>query len=96
MDVTEEGADWKLSVQDNGPGIAVEYHQRIFKMFETLASRDELENSGVGLAVAKRIVEMEGGRIWVESKLGKGSAFFFTWPKGPNAGTHQEEKTNEL
>ena len=77
----EENGFWKFSVADNGPGIEKQYFEKIFQMFQTLASRDDYESTGVGLTVAKKIVEMFGGKIWVESKVGHGSTFFFTLPK---------------
>jgi len=72
---------WEFRVQDNGPGIAEEHFDRIFELFQTLKPRDELEATGVGLAVARRIVERHGGSIRVESIVGKGSQFAFTVPK---------------
>jgi PAS domain S-box-containing protein len=68
-------------VEDNGNGIAPEYHDRIFEMFQTLKPRDLVEGSGLGLAVVKRAVESRGGTIQVESKLGEGATFRFTWPR---------------
>lgn len=67
-------------VQDNGPGIEKEYHEKVFMIFQTLASRDEIESTGIGLAIVKKIVEEQNGKIWVESEKGKGSRFVFTWP----------------
>ncbi|MCJ7674382.1 MAG: PAS domain S-box protein, partial [Sedimentisphaerales bacterium] len=77
----EEDGFWKFTVADNGPGIEEKYFEKIFEMFQTLAPRDDVESTGVGLTVAKKIVELYGGRIWVESKVGEGSTFFFTLPK---------------
>jgi PAS domain S-box-containing protein len=68
-----------LFVRDNGMGIAPEYHERIFGLFNKLDARSE--GTGVGLALVKRIVEFHGGKIWVESKVGSGSTFYFTLPK---------------
>jgi PAS domain S-box-containing protein len=72
---------WEFSVRDNGPGIGAQYHEKIFKIFQTLAPRDELESTGIGLAVVKKIVELYGGQIWVESELGQESTFYFTLSK---------------
>ncbi len=70
--------DWRIGVIDNGPGIPVEHHQRIFEMFSTLGDTNNGLNSGIGLALVRRIVERFGGRIWVESEPGHGAAFYFT------------------
>lgn len=76
-----EGEQWKFSIADNGPGIESRHFERIFQLFQTLAPRDRIESTGVGLAVVKKIVEMYSGQIWIESKAGEGSTFFFTLPK---------------
>lgn len=69
-------------VRDNGPGIDPVFHERIFQIFQTLKSHDDVEGSGMGLAVVKKAVEHRGGAIRVESSLGQGATFRFTWPKG--------------
>lgn len=77
----DKGQYYEFSFRDNGPGISSEFHQSIFKMFTTLNPRDEVEGSGMGLALIKKLVEYHTGTIKIESELGKGSTFTFTWPK---------------
>lgn len=76
----EEDEFWKFSIADNGPGIEQKYFDRIFQIFQTLSSRDEFESTGIGLTLVKKIVELYGGKVWVESKRGEGSKFLFTLP----------------
>jgi len=77
----EEQNFWKFSVKDNGPGIAEKYFEKIFQMYQTLTPRDEYESTGVGLTVVKKIVDLYGGKIWIESQVGQGCTFIFTIPK---------------
>lgn len=71
---------YRFSVKDDGPGIAAEYHERVFEMFKTLRPRDEVEGSGMGLAIIKKLIDRQGGKIWIESQAGtRGTTFFFDW-----------------
>jgi len=84
--VERQGRQWKFSVKDNGIGIAPEYHKRVFGIFKRLHSSNQYSGTGIGLAIAQRIVERYGGKIWVESEAGKGSNFMFTLPAGDQRG----------
>ncbi len=79
VSVVQKGNEWVFAISDNGIGIEPQHFDRIFKLFQRLHGGSH-PSSGIGLAVCKRIVERHGGRIWVESEIGKGSTFYFTIP----------------
>ncbi|MGF1537612.1 MAG: GAF domain-containing protein [Elainellaceae cyanobacterium] len=81
----EQPKGYKFAIADRGPGIAPTHHAKIFGIFETLQSKPQISatdtpiSTGIGLAIVKRLVRAEGGKIWVESEVGRGATFFFTW-----------------
>ena len=84
ISVEDVGDFYKFTVSDDGPGIDPAYHDKIFVIFQTLKSRDELESTGIGLSLVKKIIHAENGTISLDSKPGQGSSFRFTWPKSPH------------
>ncbi|WP_013325344.1 PAS domain-containing sensor histidine kinase [Gloeothece verrucosa] len=81
ISVEEKEEFYQFSITDDGPGIDPQYHEKIFGIFQTLEARDKTENTGIGLSIVKKTVESQKGKIWVDSKLGDGTTFRFTWPK---------------
>mgnify|MGYP000444469973 CR=1 FL=1 len=81
LTASEHEKDYCFEILDDGPGIAPKYHSRVFKSFQTLKSRDDVEGSGVGLAMAKKILHLQGGTITLKSQEQKGTSVSFTWPK---------------
>lgn len=76
-----DGAFYEFIVHDDGPGIPEDAQERVFQMFQTLRPRDEVEGSGMGMAIVKKLVEWQGGRVWITSKTGeRGTAVHFLWP----------------
>ena len=83
--VRDQGERYEFGVRDDGPGIAPEFHERIFVIFQTLTPKDVKDSLGLGLALVKKIVREEGGTIAIESNEGDGATFRFTWPKRPES-----------
>lgn len=79
--VNDKNNFYEFFVKDNGPGIAKEYHETIFQMFQSLVNKNIMESSGIGLSIVKKIVELNHGKVSVESVVGKSTTFRFTWPK---------------
>jgi hypothetical protein len=81
ISVREYASNYEFAVADDGDGIAPEYHEKIFGIFQTLSPRDKTESTGIGLAIVKKIVEQQGGTVRLESQPGRGATFYFTWKK---------------
>lgn len=91
----ETGAHYLFTVADDGAGIPSEYADRVFKMFQTLKPRDEVEGSGMGLAIVSRIVEWQGGRVWFDpGPKGNGTVFTFQWQK--STADRSQTRTTEI
>ncbi|MGW1100603.1 sensor histidine kinase [Streptomyces sp. NPDC002455] len=83
-----EGDDWHLTVADNGIGIAPEFADKVFVIFQRLHARDEYEGTGIGLSLCRKIIEFHGGRIWLDPEPAEGTLIHFTLPVLPEAPTH--------
>ena len=81
ISVREAGDFFEFAVRDDGPGIAPEYHEKVFMMFQTLEPKDLATNTGIGLALVRKIIQERGGEIVLESTPGEGATFRFTWPR---------------
>jgi PAS domain S-box-containing protein len=81
ISIEDRGDCYEFAIADDGSGIAPEHHDRMFKIFQAVNPQNRSDSTGIGLAIVKKIVEAEGGTIWLESELGKGTTFYFTWPK---------------
>jgi light-regulated signal transduction histidine kinase (bacteriophytochrome) len=81
ISIAERGDFYEFAIADDGSGIAPEHHDRMFKIFQAVNPQKRSDSTGIGLAIVKKIVEAEGGTIWLESELGRGTTFYFTWPK---------------
>ena len=87
VSIAERGDFYEFAVSDDGSGIAPEHHDRMFKIFQAVNPQNRSDSTGIGLAIVKKIVEAQGGTIWLESQLdsaapirARGTIFYFTWP----------------
>jgi len=96
VEALEKEAHWQVSIEDNGSGIPEKHLKNIFKIFQTLQKSDDIHSTGIGLALVKKTVEINGGSIWVESKLGEGADFIFTWPKRSEEGVQRQTRETGL
>jgi PAS domain S-box-containing protein len=81
---------YEFAVSDDGAGIAPEQHERVFRIFQAVNPQNRADSTGIGLAIVKKIVETQGGTIWLESQIGKGTTFYFTWLKRSSPTEHQQ------
>jgi signal transduction histidine kinase len=83
ISVEERDNFYEFAVADDGPGIDLEYQNSIFTIFHTGNPQNNKDSTGIGLAIVKKLIEAETGMIRLESEVGKGTTFYFTWPKSP-------------
>ena len=81
ISVKENNEEWIFSIKDNGIGIDQKDFNKLFKTFSRLHNRDKYPGTGIGLVMCKKIIDCHKGRIWLESKIGEGTTFYFTIPK---------------
>jgi signal transduction histidine kinase len=79
--IAERQDCYEFAIADDGPGIPPEQQDRVFRIFQAVNPQNRNDSTGIGLAIVKKIVEAEGGTLWLESQLEKGTTFYFTWPK---------------
>lgn len=91
IEAEEREEDFLFTVSDNGRGIAEQHNEKVFELFQAIGKDEDGENTGLGLAIIKKIIEYAGGRIWLESEEGKGTTFFFTILKDPNKALVEHE-----
>lgn len=86
LSLTREKDYYKFTVSDDGPGIPPQFHDRVFQMFQTLQSRDKVDGSGLGMAIVKKLVEWQGGKVWIEATEGRrGTSVCVLWPTAQTA-----------
>ena len=81
IQVTDEGHHYRFAIRDNGIGIDRQYFERVFQIFQRLHGRNQYSGTGIGLATCKKVIDIYGGQIWIESTVGQGTTFYFTIPK---------------